>query len=166
MDYNNQDADVVAVKSDGTLATFTPATGNTITAATFYFPLGHGGFRESSMQTATLLWAAAVAGTLTVEVTNAPRYVGGASSGPVDVSDYDATAGNWIPWNPATATPNIVQVTGTGNSATAYTITLGGTNAGGAAIQLAQTGFRRARLKLVASVGGNVRCTLSGKLGA
>jgi hypothetical protein len=175
MDYNVQGSrDVIAINTaNGALAAFAPtgaSIGNTLTAATWVLPLGSGVYAavpgETTCLTAHLSWAAAVAGTLTVECSNYPRYWNGARSGPDDVTDYSTTAGHWPQWNIALSGANNVQVAGTGNSATAYTITLGGTNAGTALIQLADCGFRRVRLKIVASVGGLLRCCVTGKLGS
>lgn len=172
MDYNLTNRDIVAINtSNGALASFAgsgSSIGNTLTAATWVLPLGSGHSPisgQTSLLTATLSWAAAVAGTLTVEVTNFPRFWGGAPSGPDDVTDYSTTAGHWMQWNPTAAAPSIIQVSGTGNSATNFSVTLGGTNAGTAAIQIADCGFRRVRFKLVASAGGLLRCAVNGKIG-
>lgn len=169
MDHNNVNRDVIAITTAGAQATYADRTGSTITVATFYFPLGSAinimpG--ETALLSAHLSWSAALAGTLTVEMSNYPRYFNGAKYGPDDITDFNTVAGNWIQWNPATATPNIVQTAGVGNTATAYTVTLGGTNAGGALINIGDCGFRRVRLKLVASVGGTIRCCVNGKLGS
>lgn len=168
MDHNNANRDVIAISAAGAQATYADRTGSTITVATWYLPIGSGISimpGETALISAHLSWSAALAGTLTVEMTNFPRFYNGAKYGPNDVTDYDGTTGNWIQWNPTAAAPSICQVVGTGNSATNFAITLGGTNAGGALIQIADCAFRRVRLKLVATAGGTIRCCVNGKLG-
>ncbi len=166
MDYGrNNGGDIDAIKSDGTVASNVPGVGCTLAAGTYYFPLGSDNApapSETPLASAHLKWAAAVAATATVETSNFPGRVGGGSSGPVDVSDYDATAGNWVQENPSTA---IVAVTGSGNSSTAATVTLGGSAAGGCTFHLGNLGTRRARIKLVVTVGGVVRASMHGKAG-
>lgn len=174
--YPGQD-NLSAVKSDGTAIPAAIAksgadvAGVTLGIATYYVPLSLssdapiGG--QATVMGVHLKWVAAVAATITLEFSNFPKYRDpGKERGPVDVSDYDATVGNWQQWNPTTAGPDNVQVQGTGNSATAFTITAGGTNAGSAFINLSAFGARRMRLKIVATAGGLLRVGVSGKLGA
>lgn len=152
---------VVSANRVGDPATF----GCTLGVSTYYFPIGSSDAptaSETPLASAHVKWAAAVAATITVETTNFPARVGGVTTGPVDVTDYDSTAGNWQQENPSTA---IVGVTGTGNSSTAATVTAGGTNAGCCTFHLADLGTRRARIKVVTTVGGLMRVGTHGKCG-
>ncbi len=138
-------------------------------STTYFFPLG-GEIIATTPGETTLLgihlrWAAAVAGTATIEVCNFPATYSATGQGSPDVSDFDVTAGDWMQWNPAQVGSNYVAVTGTGNSVTAYTVTLGGTNAGGAFFNIADIGAARIRIKLVLTVGGLVRVSSHGKCG-
>ncbi len=154
-----------AVKSDGTIVTADPVTGYcTLTAGTWYFAFG-GLVNEAPTASAQLRWAAAVASAagITFEDCNAPLYVGGAIQGAVHVSDFEATTSlNWIPEDPTGAECEVV---GTGNSSTGFVITAGGTNAGAAMLHIGNSGARRGRIKLVLSVGGDVRCNTVCKAG-
>ncbi len=135
----------------------------TLGVATYYFPIGGSDAPTSSetpLVAAHLKWAALVAATITVETSCFPLRMQGVTTGPLDVTDYDTTAGNWLQENPSTA---IVAVTGTGNTSTAATIVAGGTNAGGCMFHLGNLGSRRARIKVVTTVGGLVRCGIAGK---
>lgn len=166
-DYGrSNDGNVDAIRSDGVEIPNVDADGGcTLGVATYYFPVGNG---RSSLPTETNLisahfkWAAAVAATITVETSNFPPYKGssGLLGGPADVSDYSATAGDWILENPSTA---IVAVTGSGNSSTAATVTAGGSAAGGCMFHLGNFGCKRVRIKVVTTVGGVVRCNVHGK---
>ncbi len=141
------------------------AGGCTLTATTFYFPLTNFN-AEMPGQTAHLgiqaKWAAAVAGTITVETCDFPSKVGGDFRGAADVTDYDSTAGNWMPFNPTAAESLYVGLVGASNTATALTITAGGAAAGGCGINIPSLAHRRARLKVVLSVGGVVRVAKAG----
>lgn len=166
-DYGrNNDGNVDAIKSDATEVPHVDADGGcTLGVGTYYFPVGSGRSSlpvETNLVSAHLKWAAAVAATITVETSNFPPFKGSAGllGGPTDVSDISATAGDWILENPSTA---IVGVTGGGNSATAATVTAGGTNAGGCMYHLGNFGCRRVRIKVVTTVGGVVRCSVHGK---
>lgn len=154
------------IEDDGD--TLDPATNGdgsvTLVADTYYIPFGSdnallpAGVTNASIH---LKWAAAVAGTITIEASNFPEKVGGLrKGGGYDVTDYDATAGNWIQLNPSTA---YVPTTGTGNSATAAVVTAGGTNAGGCIFDLADFSCRRGRIKIVASTGGKLWANVHGK---
>lgn len=141
--------------------------GQVIAANTYYFPVGSQNAPTAS-QTALvgthLKWAAAVAGTITIETCNFPRFYGGSrEGGGIDVDDFVTT--DWVPYNPSTIGTFVVQVTGTGNSVTALTITAGGTNAGTAFINMPDIGCRRLRIKVVTTVGGLIRVNSRGKFG-
>lgn len=108
-------------------------------------------------------WAALTAGTITIEFCNFPARIAGSNEGGDDVTDYANS--DWVPWNPTTAGAFTVQVTGTNNTVTALTLTMGGTNAGTAFINLPDSGCRRIRVKFVTTVGGLVRVNARGKFG-
>ncbi len=168
-DYNRSgsgDVDALTVTT-GAVVPFIQANGGVLlTATTFYFPLGSANAEmpaQTSLASVHIKWAAAVAAVITVETCNFPAKVGGDPRGAADVTDYDGTAGNWIISNPSTA---IVDVVGSGNSATAATVTAGGSAAGGCVYNLGNLGNRRVRIKVVASVGGNMRVNVHGKCAA
>jgi hypothetical protein len=156
-----------AIKSDGTpvIAVLSGASkGCTLAnATTYYFPIGGEQselIADQPLGSAHISWAAAVVATITLETSDYPAFEHGMESGPADVNDYDATGPTWVPCNPSAAT---VDVTGSGNSATGATVTAGGTNAGGAMYNIGNLGTRRARLKVVVTTGGLVRCGVHGK---
>lgn len=137
--------------------------GCTLGVGTYYFPIGASEAPTSAdtpLVSAHLSWAAAVAATITLETTNFPATEGGLAGDNADTTDYSTTAGSWIQENPSTA---IVATSGTGNSSTAATVTAGGTNAGGCMFHVGNLGSRRARIKIVTTVGGLVRCAINGK---
>lgn len=142
--------------------------GVTLVVGTYYFSLGAPDAilnSQALVSSAHVQWAAAVAATITLETSNFPATIGGLPTGQgvADVTDYSATAGDWIPENPSTA---IVGVVGSGNSATAATVTAGGSAAGGCSFHLGNLGTRRARIKVVTTVGGIVRVNIHGKGGS
>ncbi len=144
--------------------------GVTLTAGTYYFPLGSdsaGLIVETQDQSISLQWSAALAGTATFEVTNFPASLGGiGTSGGADVTDW-AAAGPWQLFNPASASAQAyTSQTGTGNSWTNLTLTLGGSNAGGAFANMPGTTMRRMRMKLVVTTGGFLRVLPWGKIGS
>lgn len=167
MNYNRGGTgDMLAIKNDGTLVQPDSDGQLTLGVGTYYVPFGAPDSavpEEVSLVSLHLAWAAAVAAAITVEASNLSPKRGGGFTGPDDVSDYDETAGNWIPWDPSDAES---AAAGTGNSATGATLTAGGTNAGGGAIELPDFGFRRGRLKIVTTVGGKIRIAARGKLGS
>lgn len=176
MDYNSANSgDLSAIDTaDGTAKAFTQAKTETgsgcslTTGHTYVFVLGSP-LAPTPGQTALvsvqLYWAAAVAGTITVETCNFPKYggTGDPRAGAVDVSDYTTTAGLWIKQDATTA---YVPVVGSGNSVTNMTITAGGSAAGACEFDLGNLGAKRVRIKVVATTGGLVRCCVHGKLGA
>lgn len=142
--------------------------GVTLEAATYYIPLARSdkapiGFRASIVNF-HIKWAAAVAGVFTIETSSFSKYLEpGNNAGPVVVSDYDTTAGNWVPWNsPASYVP----VTGSGNSSSAATVTAGGSAAGGCSFDISNFGALRLRIKAVLTAGGLCRFGANGKVGA
>ena len=178
MDYSPSKIDLDAIKtSDGSVVKYAQSTGGTaagctLGASTYVFPLGEQRSvlpGQTTIVEAQLYWAAAVTGTITFEVTNFPATLGmrpsSQNSGGTpawDVKDWDVTTGLWIPLNPTNA---YVPVVGSGNSAAGAIVTAGGTNAGGCVFTVAMLGSRRARIKLVLSPGGLVRCAIHGKDG-
>lgn len=153
-----------AYKSDGTIVEPQrdgTSKGCTLTAGTWYFELGGSEAplaSETSVVDAYLQWAAAVAGTITIETALFPAKEGGQGGANTDLLPYSTTG--WIQQNPTSA---YVPVNGTGNSATAAVVTAGGTNAGECEFSLGNFGGRRVRIKLVLTVGGLVRCGANGK---
>ncbi len=161
--------DLSAIKADGTLAPNDTANGCTLSSGTWYFPFGGPDAPlpgETALITVQLQWAAAVAGTITFEVTNYPEFRDGRrDQGALDVPDNDgnATRTNWVQINPTTG--YVPPPTGAGNTISGLTITAGGTNAGGTTVDLGNLGCRRGRLKLVLTVGGLVRVNINAKVG-
>lgn len=156
--------------SDGTVvsATLNGTKGCTLANSTTYvFPLAPsespfvGELKTLSIQ---LKWAAAVAAVFTLEVSDFPAKEGAASNdiGTDDVTDYSATAGDWVQWNSPAA---YVPVSGSGNTATAATVTAGGSAAGGALFEMTSASSRRYRIKAVVTTGGVVRCGVHAKGG-
>jgi len=121
---------------------------------------------QTSVLSIGLQWQAAVAGTITIEVCNFPGTLSAYREGGVDVADYDSAAGNWIQYNPTQSVGIYANTSGTGNSVTALTVTAGGTNQGGAIINITDLGFERVRIKAVLSAGGILRCNTHGKIGS
>jgi hypothetical protein len=141
---------LVAAKRDGSAKGCTLANGTT-----YYFPLGgsHSGPGLVSNISIMLSWASAVAAVFTLEATDFPGIQDGEVSGPSDTTDY-ATSG-WTQINPLTA---YVPVSGSGNSASAATVTAGGSAAGTALFEISGATSRRYRIKAVVTTGGLVRC--------
>ena len=140
--------------------------GQNIGVNTYYFPIGSQNAptpAQTALVSLHLKWALAVAGTITIETCNFPRFYGGAREGGIDVDDFVAT--DWIQYNPATAGTLTVQISGAGNTATALTITAGGTGAGIAYVNISDIGARRIRVKVVSTVGGLLRVNARGKFG-
>lgn len=137
-------------------------------AGTYYFPLGgeeYGSVVETVHHSLTLVFNAALAGTFTIEGTNCAKSMSGVNQGAADVSDFDTSAA----WQliDITAGGSLYAVaTGGGNSFTKLTLTIGGTNAGGALINLPDMGMLRLRGKLVATAAGQIRVSGHAKLGS
>lgn len=133
---------------------------------TYYFPIGAS---KSPVQAETGLISIHLRGAAALIITAAtfedccyPATTSpGDNRGVPDVTDFDQTAGNWIPENPSTA---IVGFTGTGWASTAATVTAAGTGAGGAIWHIGNLGSRRGRLKVVVGgTGGLARVAVHGK---
>lgn len=154
------DGTPVLANRDGAPSTY----GCTLTAGTWYFPWGANKApvpAEALVTAVHIRGDATIAATITIEDGNFPATTSPSDNrGPADVSDFDATAGNWIPENPSTAN---VQTSGAGWVATAATVAVAGTNAGGCIYHIGNLGSRRGRLKLVVTVGGKVRVAIHGK---
>lgn len=157
-----------AYKSDSTKITHDAVTGNLALLSadtTYYIPLGstHSPQQaETALVSIHLKWDANLAGTITFESSNFAAHRGNADTGPDDVPAWDTTAGNWVQENPSAA---VVSVVGSGNSATALTITVGGSAAGAAIIHLGNLGTRRGRLKFAITHNGALRVAPWGKVG-
>lgn len=148
--------DLACYKSDGTpLFARKAETGGTgvvlASGSTYYFPLNIEG---ASLESVHLRGDAVIIITAArIEDTNMPNRA--SAKGDVDVSVFDATAGNWIIENPATA---YVATAGAGWTATAATLAVAGGTAGGAIWHLGNMGTTRSRLAIVVGgTGGVVR---------
>jgi hypothetical protein len=189
MDYNRPswDLDAIAVSAlaagfvPGTVLPYRTAAQNSAVGsfAGVAFPVPAGTYRfclgsstgdtptpaQTSLISVQLAWQAAVAGTITLKTTNFQGFLGGDKSGRggVDVSDFDTTF--WVPHTPSSGF--YVPVTGSGNSVSGtMVVTMGGSAIGNAIFELGNIGDRRVAFELVLTVGGVVRCTPCGKLGA
>lgn len=148
--------------------TTTNGWGTTLAApGTYYFPFG--GSEDAGVPVDTIVnalsarWSAAIAGTLSIEATNFPKTFSGFNQGSLDIGDSD-TSGAWQPINIAPNGMLFAVIAGTGNTLTALTATLGGTNAGFANWNIPDIGFRRLRAKLVTSAAGFIALNAHGKL--
>ena len=120
-------------------------------STTYYIPIPPQLLR--SRADIEIRWASAVVGTFTIETTDLPSS---------DVTDYDSTAGNWQQFNsPASYVP----VTGSGNSASATTVTAGGSAAGACVFALTGISAQHMRIKAAITTGGLVRFSAEGKEG-
>ena len=146
-------------------------TGCTLLATTYYFPFG-GELAsvpaECSVLSLSAMWNSVLAATMTIEATNCAATVSGsgaAQGAATDLLDYDSTVG-WVQIDP-TLTGNVyAAVTGSSNTMTKYTAVAGAAAAGGAIWSIPMFAFKRFRLKVVVTVGGLLRVTTHGKLGA
>ncbi len=141
-----------ALTSTGVVVSVEPLKGVTLAAGTYYFPIGDG---DAPWISAHIKWDAVSAGSVVFQDCNLPRYksaVGTQNTGVVDVSDFDAGAGNWITENSTTAYIPVV-----GGTVTNMTVTITGGTAGGAIFNLAGLGTKRGRLMVVLSTGGTIR---------
>ncbi len=158
-----------AWKSDGTLVARDPVTGLiTLGVATYYIELGGANSAttaQAALASAHCAWNAALTATITVDTSNAPRYVHGADAGADHCTPYEAvtTGGRWVPENPSTA---IVGISGASNTSTAATVVAGGAAIGGCMYHLGNMAARRVRLKIVVTVAGSLSCNVVGKAGA
>ena len=146
----------------GALKGFTLGSG-----VTYYIPFGT--FQspipvEASGIALAFRWAAAVAGTVTLEASCFPATLGPDITGGGDVNDWDAsTDGSWQQWNAALVEAMYTQASGASNSVTAFTWTMGGAAAGGGMLNIPDISLRRLRLKVVTTVGGLFRACMHGK---
>jgi len=137
---------------------------------TYFFPFGSWKASvpaESATVSTHFRWDSAIIVTLTLETCNFPTTWQPADSrGPVDVSDFDTTAGNWMQENPTSG----VYVSGSGSgglTATNLTLVVAGGTAGGSTINLGNFGMRRGRWRaVVGGTGGLMRCAIWGKAAA
>jgi len=175
MNYNGTGLHALnLIKSDGTIAVATldltngwgvaiPSTG------TWYFELGSdlgGSIIETQDQALSLQWSATLAGTLTFGVTTFPATLSMNGQGGADLATNANSAG-WQTFNPSAASAQAyTNASGTGNSWTALTLTLGGTNAGGAFANMPGTAMKRMRGQLVVTATGFLRALPWGKIGS
>lgn len=146
---------VQPIKSDGTYQTesateFGRGAYTLSSGTTYYYPIGGA---DSPVTSAHVQWDAAIVITsITIEDCNMQ---------PADVTDYSATAGEWIDEDPSTA---FVGTVGSGASVTNGVVANSGGAAGGCMFHVADNGARRIRLKVVvAGTGGELRVSAWGK---
>lgn len=148
----------------------TPAnTGVSLAVGTYYFPFGSDLSPmpvETCILSLTARWALAVAATITIEATNFPLLHDQWGGSQVEVSDYDATVGNWMQIDPTLSGTTWAAAYGSSNTMTKFTAVAGAAALGGAMWNIPLFGFKRFRAKVVTTVGGIVRVTAHGKLGA
>lgn len=137
---------------------------------TYFFPLGgerYGAGVETIHHSLSLVFPASLAGTFTIEGTNCPKTQSGVDIGGPDVSDFD-TSDAWQKIDITQSGMLYANVTGTNNSLTKLTATLGGTNAGGVLYNLPDLGMLRLRGRLiVTSVAASwIRIAANAKLGS
>lgn len=131
---------------------------------TYVFPFGaqHAPVpAESPWVCAQVRWDAALTITsITIETTVFPATVQAHEwRGPVQLSDFDATAGFWLLQNPTTA-----YVPVTGGTATSMTVNPTALTAGGCEFDLGNLSARRGRVKIVVgATGGVARVGIHGK---
>jgi len=178
LSYNSNAGDLDAVKSDGAATARNADTGQiTLSSATTYYVPLSGDMRDTILTPAHtalvavhIQWSAAIVLTVTLETCNFPHYRYGQqitginpttiAPPPVDVSNVDTTAGNWL--QEFLSSTN-VPITGGAVASNAITSTPA---AGGAMIHIGNLGSKRARLKLVVGgTGGTVRVNKRGKQG-
>jgi hypothetical protein len=165
--------DLYAVTSTGGIlkTTFSGTFGYSIaipSAGDYYFPIGgerYGAGVETVMHSFNAVFNAALAGTITIEGTNCAKSTTGVDQGGPDIADNDTTAA-WQTINPTQVGALYAAITGSGNSMTAMTATIGGTNAGGAIWNLPDLGMLRIRLHLAATNPGQIRVSANAKLGS
>lgn len=130
----------------------------TLTANTLYYFVLGGADAPFLSTHLTAYTAGMIITSATVQDCN---HHGGPVTLPGDVSDFSATAGEWIPETPTTA---YVGVVGTGWSATNGVVASLGSALGGALWHIAETGADRTRLAVqVGAAGGIVRVSAHGK---
>jgi len=163
LDAIRADGVPIAANALGAPASF----GVTLTANTvYYFVLGaqHAPVpAETGLNCIGLRWDAAIVVTFTFEDTVFPSTTDPRDPrGPVDVSDFDATPGNWMPENPPGA---YMSGSGTGGlTVTGLSGVVAGGQVGGTTIHLGNFGARRGRIRAaVGATGGKVRCGVHGK---
>lgn len=150
-DLNNLDA-LVAVTGALVLAADTDGSkGVTLANSTTYYVPVPPELAAYPLASVHLVWAAAVAATITLEVSDLPA---------AEAGDASETAGHWCPYNP---TGSYVPVVGSGNSAADATVTAGGSAAGAAFFGVSEISARRLRIKIVVTTGGLVRIACGGK---
>lgn len=126
----------------------------TLTAATYFFPIGGS---DSPTIAAEIQTGAAIAGTFTVESTNAPKEGRGSSS------DWDDSATS--PWVKDDSAVNaFVQTNGTGWTPTVLTL-VKTAGVGNAIVQLHGRGGLRYRVRAAITTGGTVRISTHSKTG-
>lgn len=158
-----------ALKSDATIVAPTPLAGCVLASSSHYFFLlggDHDPIGRAPLAGAQVKWGTAFVGTITVEVCYFPKTLGGEDgTGPVDVSDFDTTKGNWMQVLPSAAYVTVTSTDGTTGGATVSNgqVSVAGGTAGGCVYDLGNLGARRVRLRVDVTTGDTVRCGLTAK---
>lgn len=148
------------VKSDGSKIPYENGKGWKLAAGTYYVDVS---LPDAPRSIIHMSWDAALAATINYQGSNMPAYQSESqpytdNAAAADVALTDTTAGNWITEDPSTAYVPVV----TGVTVSNMTLTVAGTNAGGARFDVTNA-YRRARIKVVAGTGGFFRCHAHGK---
>lgn len=131
----------------------TPTGFVTLTVDDHYFELV--GARDGEILSVQILTDGVIAGTFTIETSNAPG-----DGMPDAITAWDEVVGTWVKENPSSA---YVATVGTGWTVAALTLTKTA-GVGAAMIHLGNLGSRRCRVKAVISTGGTVRIVPHGKV--
>lgn len=146
-----------AYRKPGTGGTGAGAGVTLASVTTYYFPLSISDALIVGLQLKGD--AAIIITSATIQSCCFPKEADGI--GGADVADFDATAGNWIPEDPASATAEVV---GAGWAQAAGVVAVAGGTAGGASWQIGNAGSKRWRLAIVvAGTGGVVRVAAHGR---
>lgn len=165
--------DVIAIKaSDGSKAGFVVGaagaglTGNSLTAATWYFPIAES---RESLSFVHMKWDSSFVGVITFESCGFPEFATAlADANDVTLIDANTGAGlgNWVGENPTTVYVAFASATGAsaGTGATSMTVTITGGTANGCTLHLGNNGGVRMRAKNVCSTAGIFRFVSWGKV--
>lgn len=146
-----------AYRKPGTGGTGAGAGVTLVNGNTYYFPLGTSDARVVGLHLKGD--AAIIITSATLQSSCFPKDADGI--GGLDVADFDATAGNWIPEDPASA---VAEVVGAGWAQAAGVVSVAGGAAGGASWQIGNPGSKRWRLAVVVGgTGGVVRVAAHGR---
>lgn len=133
---------VIPIASDGTVSENEVGRGSfsLVAGATYFYPLGG---IDALLQHAQIQWDANAILTITFE---------DCDMGEDEVGDHSTIAGDWVPHNASTGAPYVESTAG--GVVTNKTVAVAGGTAGAATYQVADSGARRNRLKVVVSANG------------